>query len=440
MKRIVSFLLILSLAAGLFGCAADRSAPERPVNFYYCRTQLTYNDATGVIAPEQRESKDHPEDYAGLLGVYLKGPLDPAFENPFPRNLSVLDLSCSNGIVSVTLSDALGELAGLELTIACACLARTCLELTGCDTIRISAEGLRLGSGGYLQLRQEDLLLADDSVEQLQDSMVLYLTDAERTCLIGKTVTVNLASGNGACAVLLEQLIQGLPGEALYSPLPEGTRLLGVSVEDGICAVNFSAEFEQEFGSDTSRQSLALQSIANTLTQLSSVSGVLFYCEGTRLLHCGALDTRDPWVWDDISLWADPSDGATPATLYVYSGTDEGLVGIPVRLEADGTTAAPDQIVNALLEFQSSNGYLCPTPSGTELVRTMVSDNLCVISLSEAFLAGGTQMEPATRAIIASVCSLPEIDSARIVINGLIPAGDYGELFSISAPQPDWFA
>lgn len=421
MKRILCFLLIFSLLSAFSGCIDEKEPPVVPVNFYYPRAELQYFQlSTDVFGSEQRESLGHQSDLAYLMRAYLSGPQDPALANPFPNGTALEDVRLADNILYITLSNDFGRLQGINLSLACTSIAITGFSITGCSDVRISAAGVTFPTGKWLQIGREDLLLADDSLERLRDSMLIYLVNSQGTMLTGRPVSIHPTSGTTTCADLLEALLQwNGQEEDLFSPIPKGTRLLGVSLEDGLCTVNFSSEFVDNMPTETGRQGLLLQSITNTLTQLNYVSGVLFCCNGTRLQHYGSLDTSNPWTWSSLPLPDAESSPSFSASLYVGTGTGTGLVKIPVNLEAGDPTGKPEQIVQALLDFQPQNGYYTLVPPGTRLVSVTVQDRQCNIRLAGAFPDQPEAAEAAVQSIIVSVCSLPEIDSVRIILNGI---------------------
>ena len=60
----------------------------------------------------------------------------------------------------VELSASLTMLTGTDLTLACACLARTCFGLTDAESVTITSDGLGFVS---MTLTRESLLLVDDT-------------------------------------------------------------------------------------------------------------------------------------------------------------------------------------------------------------------------------------------------------------------------------------
>jgi hypothetical protein len=101
---------------------------------------------------------------------------------------------------------------------------------------------------------------------------------------------------------------------AIFTTIPEGTRLLGLSIEDGVATVNLSREFESGGGSASVLGRLA--QVVYTLTQFSTVDRVTFKLdgeavtvfsgEGVILDHpVGRADYTDqlPAIWVDRPAW-----------------------------------------------------------------------------------------------------------------------------------------
>jgi len=69
--------------------------------------------------------------------------------------------------------------------------------------------------------------------------------------------------------------------------IPKGTKLLGVSIKDGVATLNFSDAFE--FNQDGIEGYLAqLKQIINTATEFSSVNSVQFLINGQKKEYLGS--------------------------------------------------------------------------------------------------------------------------------------------------------
>ena len=73
------------------------------------------------------------------------------------------------------------------------------------------------------------------------------------------------------------------------SPLPMGTRLLGIRVADGLATVDFSREFVDNFSGGDSAEMRAVNSILRTMGQFPTVSWVQLQVEGHPVESLGGL-------------------------------------------------------------------------------------------------------------------------------------------------------
>lgn len=152
-------LLLLLLLAVLTGCAF---LSQDSVRFYYPRIAIAYEGDTGVIVGEARPAGGHTGDLQYLLSLYLSGPADSELRSPFPPGVRLESCRVADGQAEVLLSPSLDGLTPLERAIACACLARTVLELTQADSVRIATtQGLLSGENAAIYDRNS-VLLEDD--------------------------------------------------------------------------------------------------------------------------------------------------------------------------------------------------------------------------------------------------------------------------------------
>ena len=158
MKR--SLLLLISLLI-LLSCTACGSQDESFL-FFYPRAEYAFGEADAVIAPEEREAPGHEADLDYLLTLYLEGPLDASLVSPFPRGTGLAGFTESDDTLYVTLSSAFGALDGMEHTIAAACLAYTCFDLTDVQTVVIQCDSETYGNRS-ITLHRDSLLLTDDT-------------------------------------------------------------------------------------------------------------------------------------------------------------------------------------------------------------------------------------------------------------------------------------
>ena len=164
MKRVIALLLVVMLLAG---CSGPGTRMKEPVTFYYLRTHAdsnVYDDffSEGIIGSEIREASDHRENLRYLLTVYFRGPLAPELTSPFPMGCRILEIQQEDGKLTILLNPILAENSELDITIACACLAKTCMELTDVDTVQIESRNLEDKLLFSRTFTQDNLFLNDD--------------------------------------------------------------------------------------------------------------------------------------------------------------------------------------------------------------------------------------------------------------------------------------
>ena len=165
MKRLISVILFISLILCLYGCNNKSETDIHiPVSFYYCADPIVYNEENGVIAPEIRDAEGLTSDLELFLKTYLKGPISENFRSPFPSNTTITQLTQDDDSIHIVFGKEFGELTGLELTLARACLAKTIIEYTQVDAIQISFESDTIGSRQTVTLRPDSFLFTNETV------------------------------------------------------------------------------------------------------------------------------------------------------------------------------------------------------------------------------------------------------------------------------------
>lgn len=159
MKKVILFSL--SLALVLCGCSPGTEA-EKPLRFYYPVRNVEYGIGSSYLQPEIREGAVLGNDLADILNAYLLGPVDKnSYTMPFQYNTQVHSIDRQGDILNITLTRGFATYTGLRLTIACACITLTALELTDAQTVRIWAQDTSLDGAEYIEMNAAAILLLD---------------------------------------------------------------------------------------------------------------------------------------------------------------------------------------------------------------------------------------------------------------------------------------
>ena len=94
------------------------------------------------------------------MRMYLMGPLDKALEPAFPIGTRLMSWEETPEAIRLVLSQEGEELPEIQFTLACACIAKTCMELRGVNQVSVER-----GSQS-MTIEQSELLLLDTNNAQ----------------------------------------------------------------------------------------------------------------------------------------------------------------------------------------------------------------------------------------------------------------------------------
>ncbi len=144
MKRVLCLILMASLL--LCGCSFGREQMKEPVTFYYPRNYGVPENHDpfffeGAIGSEIREAAGHRNDLQYLLALYLQGPNDDQLKRPFPIGSKILEISVEDGNLLIVMNSVSSRFREMDVTVSCACMAKTCLVLADVDTVTVESYG-----------------------------------------------------------------------------------------------------------------------------------------------------------------------------------------------------------------------------------------------------------------------------------------------------------
>lgn len=129
-------------------------------------------------------------------------------------------------------------------------------------------------------------------------SLGLYFSNSAGDKLVKEQHPV--AATKEVAKAAIEQLVNGPTESGHYSVIPNGSRLLGISIQDNVATVDFSREFVDNHPGGSSAEILTIFSIVNTLTEYPSVTSVRFQVEGKNISSiAGHYDLSEPVKRDE---------------------------------------------------------------------------------------------------------------------------------------------
>lgn len=109
--------------------------------------------------------------------------------------------------------------------------------------------------------------------------LTLYFPNEDATGIIKEKRIVDVKTLRIA-EVAIEELMKGPTKIGLYSPIPNGTKLLNLWIEDNVCYVDFSKELINNYSGGATMELMTIQSIVDTLTEFPTILKVQILIEG----------------------------------------------------------------------------------------------------------------------------------------------------------------
>lgn len=141
-----------------------------------------------------------------------------------------------------------------------------------------------------------------------QVTLALYFMGlGEDDKLVGEEATIIAGDPKTAVINATRELLKG-PKRAYHIPvIPGGTELIEVEVYENLAKIDLSQEFLENSLDSNIFDRQVIYSIVNTLTEIPSIKGVIFYIEGKRIKVYGNVDLSIPAIRDESILFKENS-------------------------------------------------------------------------------------------------------------------------------------
>ncbi len=278
----------------LNGCGAkQKEQPEGSFVYYVNAT------GSGLVSQEFEGSKKTPgEEVEEILNV-MDNPKDPAECSPaVPAGVEVEGYKLNRGRLDLYWNAAYGEMEKTAEVLCRAAVVQSLAQVDGVDFVSFYVDGSPLkdksgNSVGYM--RAEDFVqnTGADLSSYKKATMNLYYANGAGNHLVKETVSVRYNSNMLLEKAIVEQLLKGPAGKEERATLPEGSKLLGITVKDGICYVNFDERFAAP-GYEMDPH-IAVYSLVNSIVEAGNCSQVQISVEGeTNLAFQEVVDLSKP--------------------------------------------------------------------------------------------------------------------------------------------------
>ncbi len=279
------YLIVFSLACVLLLCSCSRgfkkenTKTEDKFELYYLNKQedkligTDYSIKGGTKEEQVQEVLQEMRKVSKKINCI----------NAIPQNVSLLEFNVSGNTITLNFSV---EYQNMSSTREIMCRAATVLTLTqieGIDYVVIECVGVPLtnSNGKTIEpLKESDFMESDgELISNYQEvEMTLYYGSIDGNALVEQHVLKTYEKNIPQERFIMENLINGSGENEMLRTVPENTKILSITTQDGVCYVNLDSSFLTEPVPVTSE--VEIYSIVNSLCELDSVNKVQFSFNG----------------------------------------------------------------------------------------------------------------------------------------------------------------
>lgn len=286
-RKITALVMALVLGAVAFsGCGKKET--ESKYKIYYVNEEQGEVLAESFVPSEETTQTMLEEMTEKLNKKNAEG------HTLLPENIEIQSCVDDDGMIRVVFNQEYHDLNPVDEVLLRASIVKDYVQIPNIYLVTITAEGTPIvdSQGQEIGAMSLDSFLENTGKEIMAyqyKELNLYFTNEEGNQLVPEARQVYYNGNTPIEKVIVEQLLRG-PGESgHYATLPSDTRIVGVSVADGIAYVNLGKQFVDEALPVDAQ--IPIYSIVNSLIDAGNVSQVQISINGdTSLLFKDKVD------------------------------------------------------------------------------------------------------------------------------------------------------
>lgn len=286
MKKKWLLLLILTLLFLSVGCESKKTQDDE-MYLYYLNA-----DGNGLL-----------QDAYPAMGI--DGMLEKvSTHNVLPKGVKIQEYKLERLQLMLYFNAAYLEMDKSTEVLARAAIVQSMCQIPDVQFVSfyVEDEPLRDNDGNVVGLMnaQDFVQNTGSSIDSYQTTdLKLYFADKEGKQLKEtKKTNIRYNANTSIERLVLEQLMKGTSVSGSQSVIPKSTKLLGVSVKDGVCYVNFDSKFSTD--SYDLDPEVAIYAIVNSVIANANVNRVQILIDGASdVMYKNKVDLSKPLEWKE---------------------------------------------------------------------------------------------------------------------------------------------
>jgi len=284
MKRKILLVLGCVLCFLCVGCGAK----EKQSNEMY----IYYLNADGNALVQETYPQMNVEDVLEKMQVHMV----------LPKGVEIEKYKVERLQLYLYFNGAYMEMDKSMEVLVRAAIVQTMSQLPDIEFVSfyVESEPLRDNDGNVISLMsaQDFVQNTGSSIDSYQTTdLKLYVADKDGKQLKEtKKTNIRYNANTSIERLVVEQLMKGTSASGSQSVIPKTTKLLGVSVKDGVCYVNFDSKFASD--SYDLNPEVAVYAIVNSVIGNANVTKVQILIDGANdVTYKNVVDLSKPLEW-----------------------------------------------------------------------------------------------------------------------------------------------
>ena len=290
-KIIIGVFLLALFSAG---CGKHEESKEKQYEVYYLDRNENHISS---VSYETITPKTEKEFLVKELLIQLETQLEDIEYKPVIVDFTVKDCIVREGQIALNFSKEYEMLEPAKEVLVRAAIVKTLTQIEGIELITMQVEGKSLldAVGNTVGIMTADTFIdntGEDMKKYEEVTLALYFANATGENLIKVNRTMRYNTNIALEKLVVEQLLSGPleqkgkdNNKLVYPTLNSETKIISVSVKDGICYVNLSSPFLSLANNVTA--DIAIYSLVNSLTELPGILKVQLAVDGETEVTLG---------------------------------------------------------------------------------------------------------------------------------------------------------
>lgn len=272
-------LLVLLLLLGTLAGCGEKKEEVSEYYIYYLDKDKTKNVAVG-FEPKASDTENMIKE---MLEALTKDTDSPDYQKVLPEDVHINEWKLENAQLYLYFNNDYGELDNIVEVLSRAAIVRTLTQLEGVDCISfyVGDSPLIDNNGNPVGLMTAESFVENpgEQINAIMSSEItLYFSNENGTKLVPEVREVHYSSNISMEKLVMEQLLKGPDEDGLRAAIPQGTKLVNVSVLDGVCFVNLDEGFLNQ--NYEIAEPIVIYSIVDSLVELPNVNKVQISVNG----------------------------------------------------------------------------------------------------------------------------------------------------------------